>query len=328
MGLVVIFALLAVVYTLGPVPDFEDVNPAPVSIDLSIDDIEDYIRKRDAKVSDLKPGNEGKLVWYDSTHLKTEYVVLYLHGFSASGEEGSEIHEAYAKAIGANLYIPRLEDNGRKSIDTYKNLTPKIMIESAKEAIAVSKLLGDKIILVSCSTGGTYGAYLGGYDPAIVGQVMLSPNIDLYDTNSNLIVKPWGRELLNIIQGGEYNEITHYTEEQKKYWNSIYHNEGIVALKSLIHETMTEENFQKIKHPVLVMVYYKNQEEQDKVVSVERMRDFYNQISTDSDKKKFIECPICQNHVIGNKTFNTNTDFVLKEVLNFSKEILNIGSSQ
>ena len=318
--------VLGIIYAIGPRPEFEELDPTPLTLDLTIDQVQQYIIDRDARITDLKAGNETKLHWYDTdSKEKTEYVVLYLHGFSASGEEGSEIHESYAKAIGANLYIPRLIDSGRKSKDTFKGLTPKKMLDSAREAIAVAKLLGDKIILVSCSTGGTYGAYLGGYDNAIVAQIMLSPNIDLYDTTSELVIMPWGRELLNIIQGSEYHKVPHYTDEQKKYWNESYHNDGIVALKSLLNMTMRTEHFEKIDHPVMLMVYNKNEEEQDKVISIDRMRDFYNEISTPETGKRFVDCAICQNHVIGNRTFNTNTDYVLEQVLDFTKDVLNIG---
>jgi len=322
----VLFLLLVIIYSIGPRPDFEPLDPTPLALDLTIDGIEQYVIERDAKITDLKAGNETKLHWYDTdSKEKTEYVVLYLHGFSASGEEGSEIHKNYARAIGANLYIPRLIDSGRKSKDTFKGLTPKKMLDSAREAIAVAKLLGEKVIIVSCSTGGTYGAYLGGYDDAIVAQIMLSPNIDLYDTTSELVIMPWGRELLNIIQGSEYHKVPHYTDEQKKYWNEIYHNDGIVALKGLLDKAMKAEHFEKIDHPVMLMVYNKNEEEQDRVISIDRMRDFYNEISTPEAQKRFVDCAICQNHVIGNKTFNSNTDYVLEQVMEFSKDVLNIG---
>lgn len=325
-GLGVLVVLLILIYFLGPRPEFEEVNPDPQFSELAIDEIEDYIKQNDAKVSDLKPGNEGFIQWNDpGNRKKTEYVVLYLHGFSASGEEGSEFHRSYAAAIGANLYVPRLFDNGRASKDTYKDLTPKKMLDSAKEAIAVARLLGEKIILVSCSTGSTYSAYLGGYDKDIYAQILLSPNIDIYDTNSELMLKPWGKELLRIIEGGDYHHITHYTDEQKKYWNATYHIDGLIALKDLIHQTMKEEHFEKIEHPSLVIAYYKNEEEQDKVVSVKRMKDFYNEISTPALEKRFIECPECQAHVIGNKLFNSNTELVLEHALQFTKEVLKIG---
>jgi esterase/lipase len=315
--------LMLLIFLLGPRPDFEDVNPNPASIDLTIDQIESYIQEKDGLVTDLKPGNEAFVQWADpSSKSKTEYVVLYLHGFSASAEEGSDVHRPLAQAVGANLYVPRLEDSGRQSIDSYKELTPKKMLDSAKEALAVAKLLGDKIILVSCSTGGTYSAYLAGYDKDIAGLVMLSPNIDLYDTRTNLILKPWGAEFLDFMQEGEYNVLDHYTDAQKLYWNKQYHNDGIVALKYLIDMTMKKEHFSKITQPTFIMTYYKNEEEQDKVVSVKRMREFYGQITTPSDKKRFIDCPECTSHVIGSKLFNPNTDVVFKEVLSFAQNIV------
>ncbi len=317
--------LLALLYLLGPKASFETVDASFISSPATIDNVEEYIKAKDAQILDLKPGNEGRLYWKDDLpNQKTEYVVLYLHGFSACGVEGEDVHIAFANAIGANLYIPRLVDSGRESFDTFKDITPKDLLNSAKEAIAVAKELGNKLIVVSTSTGGTYSTFLSAYDKEIYAQILLSPNIDVFDKRSDLILKPWGEKMMTFMQGGEYNEISHYSEEQKKYWNWKYHNDGIIALKSLIVQTMKEETFRRIDQPTLVIAFYQNEEIQDQVVSVPRMREFFSQISTATTSKKFIECPTCQNHVIGSKLFNANTELVLNEMLKFSKDILKI----
>ena len=36
----------------------------------------------------LKPDNEARIVWADSSRQKTAYAIVYLHGFSASLGEG------------------------------------------------------------------------------------------------------------------------------------------------------------------------------------------------------------------------------------------------
>ena len=41
----------------------------------------------------VKPENEARIIWQnDSLKNKTEYAVVYLHGFSASQEEGDPVH--------------------------------------------------------------------------------------------------------------------------------------------------------------------------------------------------------------------------------------------
>ena len=59
-----------------------------------------------------KPNNESKVVFHDSIPKKTPYSILYLHGFSASTEEGNPVHINIANALGANIYLPRLFGHG------------------------------------------------------------------------------------------------------------------------------------------------------------------------------------------------------------------------
>lgn len=327
-GLGIFLVIMTVVYLFGPRVEFDRIEPNPFTYDYAPGAVEEILRGRDAEILDLKEGNGSQLYWANETKSKTEFVVLYLHGFSASTSEGIDVYPNYAKSIGANAIAVRLYDSGRNSKDTFKGLTPKLMMDSAKDAIALAKCLGDKVIVISCSTGGTYSTYLSGYDDQIVAQVLMSPNIGLYDETSKLVLKPWGRKLLNALQGGEYNNVDHYTDEQKKFWNDAYHNDGILALVDLLDQTMKEEHFQKITIPTLVIAFYTNEEEQDKVVSVKRMREFFDQISTPDEKKKFVNCTTCGNHVLGSKLFNVDIKFVEDQINNFSKEVLKIGFTE
>jgi len=320
-----LLVILLIVFLMGPKPDFKEVTPDLPDLNISIDEVQAYVSAIDNEVSDLKPGTRSKIIWNDTLlQNKTEYVVLYLHGFSATGEEGGDVHEAFAAHFGANLFVPRLYDSGRKSIDTYKNLTPSQMMDSAKEALALSQLLGEKIILMSCSTGGTYSAFLAAHHPEIHSLFMYSPNIDLDDQTSNAILYPWGVKILRSILGSDYNTIDHYNDEQKIYWNEKYHTDGIVALKYLLHQTMTKEVFEKIEQPTFVGVYYKDENEKDKVVSVDRINDFYDQIGTPNAQKRKFVCPDCMSHVISSRLMNDNVGLVLDESIEFAEEILGL----
>ncbi|MFX8354900.1 hypothetical protein ABTL90_19390, partial [Acinetobacter baumannii] len=59
-------------------------------------------------VHKIKPNNQARIVWAnDSIKEKTEYAIVYLHGFSASQEEGNPVHINIAKYFGCNLYLSR-----------------------------------------------------------------------------------------------------------------------------------------------------------------------------------------------------------------------------
>ena len=99
----------------------------------------------------------------------------------------------FAKRYGCNLYLPRLAGHGIDDDDSFSDLRPEDLIASAKEAIAIGQLLGEKLILMSCSTGSTLSIYLSAENPEIVdAQFMFAPNIALHDPSAKLMTGPWG----------------------------------------------------------------------------------------------------------------------------------------
>ena len=103
----ILLLLLIVLYFLGPQPaspkyaiDLPVIPGDPATLDK-------YIKDHEA-LHKLKPENEARIMWLnDSLKEKTEYAVVYLHGFSASQEEGDPVHYDFAKKFGCNLYLSR-----------------------------------------------------------------------------------------------------------------------------------------------------------------------------------------------------------------------------
>lgn len=323
--LLFLLIVLIAITLLGPRPKFEMVTPDLPELNIPLNQLDTHIALREKFVDDLKPGNEAKIIWQDSTKQKTKYCLLYLHGFSASQVEGAPVHTEFAKRYGMNLYLPRLEDHGRESINSFEKLTPASYMDSAKDALQVASLLGDKVIIMGCSTGATLGAYLAANHPQLIeGLFFYSPNIDLYDTNSRVMLWPWGKHLLKRIEGGEYHHVNYSGSDGAKYWNSQYHINGLIALKGLIHQTMTSENFQKIKQPTLMCSFYKDEQVHDKVVSHIAMDRFYEEISTPDGYKQFIKFPDVVGHVFTSNTFSEDYKKALVASINFAEAKLGL----
>ncbi len=112
-GLLILLAI--VIYLLGPKPpksildkDLPSVSSSPWSFDK-------YIAHNDEGLK-IKPDNEARIIWNsDSIKERTEYCLLYLHGFSASWYEGYPANMEFAKHFGCNAYFARLASHG---IDT------------------------------------------------------------------------------------------------------------------------------------------------------------------------------------------------------------------
>ena len=292
-----ILLLLIIVFIIGPKPEFKKVDNIPSSTQYYLATIDDIIASREASVQFLKLDNEARIVWADTLRKKTKYSMVYLHGFSASQAEGDPVHRNLAKKLGANLYLPRLSGHGIDTREAMSGLTPRMLIEDAKDAIAIGKSIGEKVIVVGCSTGGTLGIYLASNDPEIEALILLSPNIAIKDPTAAMVTGPWGEELAYQIIG-PYRE---FGGETNPYWSDKYSTNGIIALQGLIDQTMIEEVFEKITLPVYCGYYFKDEDNQDPVVSVAAMLDFKEHISSPPPDVFFQPFANVGNHVIASK---------------------------
>jgi len=318
--------LILGIYFFGPRPDYDDWKDSEVEITgsgIPLTIIEDRIK--DKNLDSLKPNNQSRIVWADSTNkVKTEYSVVYLHGFSASPMEGDPIHREFAKRYGANLYLPLLSGHGLDDPDSFKDLMPKDLIMSARRAITMATALGEKVILMSCSTGSTLGTYIASYNPDLIhAHIMYSPNIDLKDKKSRLIVNPWGLQLMRYMSGSNYREIPDMPESCHPYWTMKYRLEGLVAVRSLINTTMNNDVFKEIKHPIFVGYYYKDEDNRDSVISIPAIKKMYKKVKTPDDKKRIIAFPD-GTHVLPSSLQNKNIDAVRNETFKFADEVLDM----
>jgi len=319
--LIVVIAFL-ILYILGPKPVIPSLNSKidkPHAYDLK--ELDKKINKSESSIPDIKPDNQARIIWADSAYqLKTEYCVVYIHGFSASCGEGYPINLNFAKRYGCNMYMARLVEHGIEGSDELLNLTPENYLESAKEAVNIGRQLGDKVILLSTSTGGTLSLAIASANPWIHSLIMYSPNIEVADKTSNIFLNPWGMKIARLIKG-KYNEFDE-SEEVAKYWNLKYRLEAIQAMKVLLKATMKESTFNKINQPLFLGYYYKNEQEQDETVSVERMLEMFEQVPTPDGLKHKVAFPDAGCHPIPSGIYNKNYKSVELETCRFAEEVL------
>jgi esterase/lipase len=320
-ALILVIAL-SVIYMLGPAPTEPKLDPTPTSISIPIDSLDNWIARKESGFKTLKPDNEARIEWYNDSVSVTEYAIVYLHGFTASGEEGNPVHRAFAKRYGCNMYLPRLYGHGLDTTEPMIDLTPDNYLESAKEAIAVGKQIGKKVIIMCTSTGGTLGIYLAAHDPEIEALICYSPNIDIFDPNSKMLTKPWGLQIVRLVMGSDYRQYD-APEEFKKYWQTKYRIEGLISVRSLIDYTMTNETFSKVSQPIFVGGYYKDEETQDNVVSVEAMRQMMPQLGTTEAQKQMVEFPVGA-HVLANPLRNPEVEPVKLVSFQFAEEVIGL----
>ena len=320
-----IVAVLSIVYLIGPSPSKPNYNNSLPSVPNNLIELEKFIATGEASHK-IKLNNEARIVWAnDSLKQKTKYAIVYLHGFSASQEEGNPVHRDIAKQYGCNLYLSRLSQHGIDTTDELINMTAENLWESAKEAYAIGKAIGDTVILMGTSTGGTLALILAANYPEVGGLVLYSPNIAIKDPNAWILNNPWGLQIARAVKKSNYNIINKPIPQYNQYWNHHYRLESTVQLEELLETTMTKTTFEKIKQPTLVLYYYKNEAEQDPVVKVSAMKEMFSAIQTPITKKRMVPIPNCGNHVIASPIQSKDIETVKAASANFLKEIMMIS---
>jgi esterase/lipase len=319
----ILLILLIVVYFFGPRPSTPKYTADLPVVPANAQALEEYISTNEARHK-LKPDNEARIIWHnDSTKQQTEYAVVYLHGFSASQEEGDPIHKDFAKKFGCNLYLSRLDAHGVDTTPALASFTALGEWETAKQAYAIGKQLGKKVILLSTSTGGTIALKLCAEYPEIAASIMLSPNIAINDPNAWLLNNHWGLQIAHLVTGKE-RVVEDTTAIYAQYWNNRYSTKSLVQLEELLESTMKQSTFEKVKQPTLMLYYYKDEDHQDDVVKVSAMKRMFGQLGTPQNLKRSVALPNTGNHVLGSPIKSKDVESVRRECEKFAVEVLQL----
>jgi esterase/lipase len=320
--------VLVIIYLVGPHPSTPVYAPSLPTVPSNGVTLETYVRAQESQHR-IKPNNEARIIWAnDSLKQQTEYAIVYLHGFSASQEEGNPVHRNIAKEFGCNLYLARLSQHGIDTTDALYNFTAENFWESVKQAYAIGKQLGKKVILMGTSTGGSAALQLAAAYPEVAGLVLYSPNIAINDPNAWLLNNPWGLQIARLVKGSNFNSTGHTEPEYLKYWNTHYRLEATVQLEELLETTMNKEIFAQVKQPVLTLYYYKDETHQDKVVKVSAMKNMMEELGTPADQKKMVAIPEAGNHVMASPIQSKDIVSVERETAAFLKNVMHLSPIQ
>ncbi len=315
--------VLGITYVLGPQPSDAMLTPDLPVVTQNLIALEAEIRDAEATVKDLKPDNEARIIWADTVQKqKTPYSFVYIHGFGASWAEGEPVHRNLARKYGANLYLARLEDAGLDNPDAYEDLTPERFLAGAKRALAIGKVLGDSVVLIGTSAGGLLSVYLAAAHPELKGLILYSPCMDTYNSALKVATGPWGEEAVHAVVGKRM--LNDYTPERARYWMSSYSSRGLITLQQTIDAVARPEVYDRIRMPVFLGYYYKNEEEQDKTVSVAAMKEMFPLLGTPDALKVERVFPESGHHVMTSYLTSGDYEGVQRETEKFIEEILQI----
>ena len=313
--------LIVLIYAFGPKPARAKLDHNWPAVPQDPQQLEAALKLRESQHR-LRPENEARIIWADSNHQKTPYSLLYLHGFSASHREGYPLNVQLADTLGANLYLSRLAGHGLDTSEQLATFSAEQAWQDAKKALAAANRLGQKVIILSTSTGGTLALKLAATFPEKVHALInLSPNIAIADPSAKLLDGPWGKEIAERVIG-EKRYVNQDSNRAYRYWDSLYTVNALVELQRLLSATMTEETFAKINCPVLSLYYYKNEAEHDKVVAIERIPEMHQALGTPDSLHYFRALATPGNHVLASPVKSNDPQAVKAAVLEFCKKTL------
>lgn len=231
LGLALVVAVLAWFY--GP--------REPVDREIAFDpnslpeDLDQWLAAQEAEVPALRDGAAKRIVWAGEPGVSTAVSLVYVHGFSASAEEIRPVPDDVAKALGANLFFTRLAGHGR---DGQAMAEPSAgdWVEDMAEAMAVGRAIGERVVVMGTSTGGTLAA-LAAHDSqlsqGLAGVALISPNFAVNNAASPLLTLPWARDWVPMALGAERG-FTPINEGHAAHWTTSYPSLAVIPMAALV----------------------------------------------------------------------------------------------
>lgn len=154
----------------------------------------------------IRPGAGPVTLWAGEEGARTDVAVLYIHGFSASPVELSPYPEQVAATFGANYHAPLLDGHGRDGA-ALAAATRATWVREVEAALDRARAMGERVVVMSCSTGGTLVAEaLSRSGPAarVVASVFVAPNAGLKNPAGRMLLGlPLARHWVPYVAGRE-----------------------------------------------------------------------------------------------------------------------------
>ncbi|GAB4349064.1 MAG: alpha/beta hydrolase [Oricola sp.] len=219
-------------------------------------DIDAWLATREARFDDIRPNATKEVVWaYPASHAKTPVAIAVLHGFSAAKGEIRPVPDMVAQRLGANLFFTRLSGHGRDG-EAMAEASVNDWVQDAAEAVAVAERLGEKVVLIGNSTGGTLAtlaATLPELKDRIDALVLVSPNFAIKASGASLLTQPFARYYVPLIVGRE-RSFEPENEEHANNWTYRYPSVALLPMAALVRKTAALP-FERIGTPVLFIYH-------------------------------------------------------------------------
>ncbi|MBL6846742.1 MAG: alpha/beta hydrolase, partial [Alphaproteobacteria bacterium] len=232
-------------------------------------DLDKYLKNNEKNIPNIKQGVEKRIIWSGKKNKKTPISIIYIHGFSASSEEARPLPDMLANELKSNIFYTRLTGHGRDK-DAMGKSSIKEWVKDLHEAIEIGTRIGNQIIIMSTSTGGTLSsiaAIESTLSKNILGFIFVSPNFGINHKLASLITWPLSEYWLSLIIG-KTTESKARNDLNAKYWTLAYPTDALIPMAKLVKK-IKKQDFTKVKIPAL---FYFSLD--DKVVKADETQKF------------------------------------------------------
>lgn len=307
---IILLSVLGLVFVCGPRIPLADYKPRPVELKEPLDE---WIASREATVPQLRPELRKTIMWHDPIKkTRTPLSLIYMHGFSASHREIYPVMERLSQELKANVFLTRLSGHGQDGA-AMGHVNVNDWLRDSEEALAIASELGERVMVIGTSTGGSLGLWLAGSHPQVKGLVLISPNMGPFDKRSEWMLLPWGPVVAKMVIGDTFGY-----EPQNDWWarnfTTRFPTEGLFPMMATV-SLVRNIDFKQLLTPTLVLYTKK-----DNVVDPTRIENFFRVLG--SPKKQLIDLPDASGHVLaGDQTSPQTTDSVIRLIAAFIQSI-------
>ena len=247
-----VIAVLVLLVALGPRNEFGPETPSQrASPPTELTALDAWLARSEATFPDIRPNNAKGITWQGPEPRKTAWSVVYLHGFSASRLETAPLAAEVAAALGANLFETRLAGHGRGE-QAMGEASVQDWLADTVEAIRIGRMLGERVLVIACSTGATLATWHAVHeDAADLAFAFVSPNYGPRNKRSELINGPWGRQIALQLEG-EMRGRAPQDSRELAAWTHRYPTRALFPMMALV-KAVRDSDLARFKAPVLTM---------------------------------------------------------------------------
>lgn len=231
-----------------------------------LDELQKYIDDEETKTPGIRWNSRKSIRWYDQIMKRSDYVILYVHGYTATKYEITPVVEKFADNIKANVFYTRLKGSGqgegtksKEDLKYTKGVELRDWEYDFDEAFKIARKIGDKIIIMGTSTGATLALHMV-YNRKEYKDfftfIFVSPNFGPINKKTIIFNLPGGRWITPIVNGSDYildDDWADVRDSKKKDIDTgITSVDYPFSMMSLVWKVNNKLKYKETTYPMLV----------------------------------------------------------------------------